>query len=46
MEEKIIEEIKRVGSILLIAIFAFTILIVFALHEKIDKLETKIEQLK
>jgi hypothetical protein len=41
-----IKEIQRVGTILVITMFAFTMLTIFALCEKIDNLETKIEKLK
>jgi hypothetical protein len=46
MKEEIMKEIQRVGAILAIAIFGFTMLTIFALCEKIDNLETKIEKLK
>lgn len=46
MKEEIMKEIARVASILVIAMFGFTMLTVFALCTKIDKLETKIEKLK
>lgn len=50
MKEEIIEtikdEIKRVGIILLIAIFGITLVTVFALVTRIDRLENKIERLK
>jgi hypothetical protein len=46
MKEEIMNEIGRVAIILTIAMFGFTMVTVFALCTKIDKLETKIERLK
>ena len=46
MKEEIMQEIRRVGTILVFAMFAFYILTIIGLSIRIDKLETKIEQLK